>query len=119
MSKRKRKYDVDFKPMGQAIKVSREAAKITREAGAEMVDISTRHLQSIELEGQYPGFELFIELARTFNVSVDAFIFPERKGIKTSARIRVDRLLDGLNDKELQIVEATARAICDVREPSQ
>ena len=48
----KRKYDVDFKPMGQAIKVSREAAKITREAGAEMVDISTRHLQSIELEGQ-------------------------------------------------------------------
>ena len=118
MSRRKRKYDVDFKPMGQAIRIPREAAKITREAGAEMVDISPRHLQSIELEGQYPGFELFIELVRTFNVSVDAFIFPERKDGKTSARMRVDRLLDSLDDKELLIVEATARAICDVREQS-
>ena len=75
--------------MGLAIKASREATKITREAGAEMVDISPRHLQSIELEGQYPGFELFIE---------------------------VDKLLDRLDDKELRIIEATARGICDVKE---
>lgn len=119
MGRRKRKYDVDFRPMGLAIKASREAAHITREVGAEMVDISSRHLQSIELEGQYPGFELFIEIVKAFDVSVDAFIFPERQVEKTTVRRRLDKVLDCLDDHELMIIEATARAICEANRLKQ
>lgn len=62
MSRKKHDYDFDFTPIGQAIKESREAAKITLESAAEMLDISSRHLQAIELDGQHPCFELFIQL---------------------------------------------------------
>lgn len=50
----------DFMPIGQAIKKAREAQKMTREQLAELVDYCARHIQSIENEGQYPSFELFI-----------------------------------------------------------
>lgn len=38
----------DFMPIGQAIKKAREAREITREQLSEQLDITPRHLQSIE-----------------------------------------------------------------------
>ena len=52
----------DFMELGQAIQNAREKQRITREELAEELGISARHLQSIEKEGQYPSFPLFIQL---------------------------------------------------------
>ncbi|MDE7242974.1 MAG: helix-turn-helix domain-containing protein [Oscillospiraceae bacterium] len=111
MGRHKYKYEFDFTQIGLAIKDSREASKITREAAAEMLDVSSRHLQAVELEGQHPCFDLFIQLITMFNVPVDTYIFPEHKVEKSSIRRRVDKLLDSLDDKDLMIIEATAKAI--------
>ncbi len=111
--------DFDFTPIGLAIKKACEAKKITRERLVENLGISTRHLQSVENEGQFPSFKLFIKLITMFDVSVDQYIFPDKEAEKSSARRRLDSLLDTLDDKDLSIIEATAYSLYKAKEQAE
>lgn len=101
----------DFVPIGQAIKKAREEKGITREQLAETLDLSTRHLQSIENEGQHPSFQLFVQLVTMFDISADQYIFPDKCTDHTTIRKQIDAILDTFDNKELVIIEGTARAI--------
>lgn len=107
--------EFDFMPMGQALKKARESRGITREQLAEMLDYAPRHIQSIENEGQHPSFQLFIQLVKIFDLPVDQFIFPGGDEKESRVRRQVDILLNHLNDRELSVIEATARALLDAR----
>lgn len=109
----------NFMPIGQAIKAARERSGITREQLAEQLNITPRHLQSVENEGQHPSFQLFVQLVTMFGVSVDEYIFPDNEVKKSSVRRRLDAELDKLNDKELSIVEATVSGLCKAKEPEE
>ena len=106
----------DFLELGQAIQKAREKQRITREELAEELGISARHLQSIEKEGQYPSFRLFIQLATMFHISVDQYIHPDSPIEKTTLRRRLDALLDTFDDAELTIIAGTAQGICTAKE---
>ena len=101
----------DFKPIGQAIKAVRESRGITRENLAENLDLAPRYIMSIENTGQHPSFQRFYELVTLFDISVDQYIFPDKPVDKTTRRKQLDRLLDSLSEKELVILEATAKGI--------
>lgn len=116
---KKNRYGFDFIPIGLEIKKARESQKITRENLAETLDISPRHLQAIELEGKHPSLGLLTYIAEMFNIPVDPYIFEEKAGEKSIMRKRLDRLLDKLDDKDLSILEATATALCKVKEPEE
>ena len=119
MDKRNNDFDFDFTPIGQTIKKARKAKGMTREQLARIVDYDPRHLQAIENEGQYPGMELFIQLITMFDVSVDEYIHTGSKAKKSSLRRRVDTLLDGLDDRELSVIEATINGLCKAKEPEE
>lgn len=106
----------DFMAVGQAIKKAREAKKMTRERLADILNIAPRHIQSIENEGQYPSLPLFVRLITMFDISVDQYIFADARAEKTTLRRQIDSILDTLTDKELSIIEGTARAICKAKE---
>ncbi len=109
----------DFMAIGQAIKKAREAREMTREQLADILNIAPRHIQSIENEGQYPSFQLFVRLITMFDISVDQYIFADRRTEKTTLRRQIDSILDTFGDKELTIIEGTARAICKAKEPEE
>ncbi len=109
----------DFLPIGQAIKKAREKKELTREQLAELLDITPRHLQAIENEGQHPSFQLFVQLITIFHISADQYIFSDKQIDKTSLRRQVDTLLDAFNDKELTVIEGTAKGICKAKEPEE
>lgn len=109
----------NFMPIGQAIKKAREAREITREQLSEQLDITPRHLQSIENEGQHPSLQLFVQLITIFHISADQYIFSDKQIDKTSLRRQVDTLLDTFNDKELTVIEGTAKGICKAKEPEE
>ncbi len=115
MNRRNNSFNFDFKPIGLAIKRAREAKKMTREKVAEMIDYAPRHIQAIENEGQVPSIELFLQLVMMFDVSVDEYIF-DRKPAKSSVRRRVDTALDSLDDKDLVVIEATAKGLQKAKE---
>ena len=106
----------DFLELGQAIQDAREKQRITREELAEELGISARHLQSVEKEGQYPSFRLFIQLVTMFHISVDQYIHPDVPTEKTTLRRRLDVLLDTFADAELTIIAGTAQGICKAKE---
>ena len=83
MDDRKCNLDFDFTPIGQAIKKARNTEHMTRESLAELLDYSVRHVQSIENDGQFPSIQLLFFLARRFHISLDQFLFPEEKTVKS------------------------------------
>lgn len=116
MDERNNNFDFDFTPIGQAIKKGREARRMTREQLAGIIGYAPRHIQSIENEGQYPSIELFIQLIKMFDVSVDEYIFPNKEVKISSVRRHLDAQLDKLNDKELSVIEATVNGLCKAKE---
>ena len=116
MDKRNNDFNFDFMPIGQSIKKARTAKGMTREQLARIVDYDPRHLQAIENEGQYPSMELFIQLITMFDISVDQYIFPDKKSDKSTLRRQIDTLLDTLDNKELSVVEATIKGLCNAKE---
>ncbi|MCL2199173.1 MAG: helix-turn-helix transcriptional regulator [Defluviitaleaceae bacterium] len=85
----------------------------TREQLAEMLGLSSRHLQYIETKGQHPSLNKFYMIATLLNISVDQFFFQDNKS-KTTRRRQVDAMLDGMGEKELSVVFATITALHEI-----
>jgi len=101
----------DFSAFGQAIKKARENRGLTREKVAEIVDLAPRYILSIENTGQHPSLQKLYELVRLFDISVDEYFFPDKSRSKTTQRRQLESILDGLDDNDLNVVTATAKAI--------
>jgi len=109
----------DFKTLGQAIKKAREAREMTREQLAEILDIAPRHIQAIENEGQHPSCQLFVRLITMFDISVDQYLFPNKDTAKSTLRRQIDTMLDGFEEKDLMVIEGTAKGICKAKETEE
>ena len=76
--------------------------------------ISPRYLANIENKGQQPSLQVFYDLVTRYHISVDQFFFPNSNAEKSTGRRQLDALLDGMSDKGIRIVTATAREITEV-----
>jgi len=54
-----------------------------------------------------------------FDISVDQYIFPNKKTNKSTLRRQIDSLLDTLDDKDLSVVEATVKGLCKAKEQAE
>lgn len=104
----------DFKALGQAIKNARTAAGITREELGAKLNLAPRYILSLENEGQHPSLQVLYELVTPFNISVDEFFF-DKKPERSTLRRQVDGLIDVIPERDLPIIEATARGIIETR----
>ena len=109
MKQNKEKFD--FKAFGQAIKAARKAKGISRNQLADTLNIAPRYIASIENSGQHPSLQILYELVTLLDVSVDQFFFPEREQEKSTRRRQLDTMLDGMSEKDLKILSATAKGI--------
>jgi transcriptional regulator with XRE-family HTH domain len=103
----------DFKAFGAAIKAARTDRKESRKKVSDEMFISPRYLANIENKGQHPSLQIFFELVRRYNISVDQFLLdtPPEKDTK---RRQLDALLDDMSDNGIRIVTATAKEIAEV-----
>ena len=112
-------FTFDFAPIGDAIKKARETQGLTREELAFKVDKSVRHITSIENEGQLPSVDLLFQLVTMFDISLDQYVFPAKAPATSSRRRLVDSLLDSLDDRELAVIESTARSLCKLKDTAE
>ena len=87
----------DFKAFGAAIKAARKECGESRKKVSDELYISPRYLTNIENKGQQPSLQVFYDLVTRYHISVDQFFFP-----------------DGMSDKGIRIVTATAKEITEV-----
>jgi hypothetical protein len=66
-----------------------------------------------EKQGQHPSFQVFYELITMFDISVDHYLLPDKPMKHSTRRRQLDDLLDSLSEKDLIILEATARDITE------
>lgn len=58
--------------------------------------------------------QVLYELVTLFNISADQFIF-EKQPERSTLRRQVDGLIDSISERDLPIIEATARGIIETR----
>ena len=98
--------------LGHIIKAAREHAGITIEALAEKANITERYLYRIENEGKKPSFDVLHKLVRELNISADSIFYPEKPS-KDSEVENLLRMLSACDERSLEIVKATAKALID------
>jgi DNA-binding XRE family transcriptional regulator len=106
---------LDFTPIGLAIKRAREAKGMTQEQLAYIVDRSPRTIMYNENDGQHPSLNTFYQMVTMFDISVDQYFYPAQNS-DSSCRKRIDAMLNSLDEKDLQVVEATIQALKNARE---
>ena len=104
----------DFKAFGAAIKAARNEYGESRKKVSDELYISPRYLANIENKGQQPSLQVFYDLVTRYHISVDQFFFPNSNAEKSTGRRQLDALLDGMSDKGIRIVTATAKEIAEV-----
>ena len=105
----------DFKAFGEAIKAARTGRKESRKQVSDEMYISPRYLANIENKGQQPSLQIFYELVTLLDVSVDQFFFPNKETDKSTQRRQLETLLDSMDNKDLTVITATAKAIQEVK----
>ena len=106
----------DFRAFGQAIKDARIKQGMTRDEAAALIPIDPRYLTNIENKGQHPSLQVFYKLVTHFNLSVDQFFYPDTKPDRSSRRRQLEVILDGLDEKDLIILETTADGISKAKD---
>ena len=96
--------------LGYIIKAARENAGITIEALANKVDITERYLY--RNEGKKPSFDVLHKLVRELNISADSIFYPEKPS-KDSEVENLLRMLSACDERSLEVVKATAKALID------
>lgn len=111
-------YDkhLDFHALGREIKRKREAKGWTQEYLAQLVDRTPRSIMYIENRGQHPSLDTFYQLVTLLDISVDQFFYPDAQTKESERRKHIDTMLNGMNDRELSIIEGAAEAIKNNRE---
>lgn len=107
---------LDFKAIGKAMRDARLSEGWTQEEAAEKLGIEQPYYQHLERHGHRPGLDLFCDIIRLFQLSADEFIFPNVRPAKTSRRMRLDSMLDRLDDDELLVVEGTIKGLLRMKE---
>ena len=97
---------------GDIIKNAREKAGITIEALANKVDITERYLYRIENENKKPSYDVLYKLIRELSISPDLIFYPEKPS-KDSEVENLLRQLSDCDDRSLQVIKATAKALID------
>ena len=98
--------------LGSIIKVAREKSGFTIEALADKVGITERYLYRIENEGKKPSYDVLYKLIRELSILPDLIFYPEKPS-KDSEVENLLRMLSVCDERSLEVVKATAKALID------
>lgn len=104
--------EISHKTLGDIVKFAREKSGITIEALSERLDITERYLYRIENEGKIPSFKLLYKIIRELSIAPDSIFYPE-KPTKDSEVENLLRVLSDCDERSLEVVKATAKALID------
>lgn len=110
---------LDCRALGKEIKRRRKAKGWTQEHLAQLVDLTPRSIMYIENKGQHTSLNAFYKLVTLLDISVDEFFYPDRHNGEDERRKHIDRRLNGMDEKELIIMESAAEGIRKARERSE
>jgi len=107
---------LDCHEFGREVKRRRKAKGWTQEHLAQLVDLTPRSIMYIENKGQHTSLDVFYRLVTVLDISVDKFFHPDQHNGDDERRNHIDRMLNGMDERELAIMETVAEGIVKSRE---
>ena len=102
---------LDCRALGAEIKRRRKAKGWTQEHLAQLVDLTPRSVMYIENRGQHAASTPFTSSLPFWIFPWMNFLYPGQAGGENERRKHIDRLLNGMDEKELIIIEGAAEGI--------
>jgi len=106
----------DCHAFGKEVKRKRKAKGWTQELLAQLVDLTPRSIMYIENRDQHTSLDVFYRLVTILDISADEFFYPDKHNGENERRKHIDRMLNGMDARELSIMEAAAVGIVESRE---
>ena len=78
--------EIDYKAIGQRIKIARIKKGITQETVADLIDITPAHMSNVETGKTKVSLPTLIEIANALSVSVDVLLCDLLKCAKSAMR---------------------------------
>ncbi|MBQ8028421.1 MAG: helix-turn-helix transcriptional regulator [Clostridia bacterium] len=98
---------INFKAIGQRIKLQRKKKNLTQEKLAEMLDVSTEHLSRIETGSYRPSLSLIERICEIFKIEELELMFGDRSNIETNRELyeKIESLSEDKKKAVLMIIE--------------
>lgn len=103
--------------LGDMIREAREQLHLTQEEVAEKLQVNLTHYGNIERGTNNPSLPLFIKIVKILNLSVDAYIYPE-KLYSDDISQRIIRLLSQCTERERKIILGNILTLIENRNES-
>lgn len=106
-----KKDEILIRELGNALKDARIDKGYTRAQFAERVNVSDRHLTSVENGERRPSYELLYSIIRSLGISADQIFYPDLA--KDSDAEQIKRLYHICSDRDKKLIKAMIDAMLD------
>lgn len=104
---------IDYKVIGQRIKIARIKKDITQETVADIVDITPAHMSNIETGKTKVSLPTLISIANALSVSVDELLCDNILASKAIFQKEAQELFSDCNDFEIRVLVDILKAAKD------
>jgi transcriptional regulator with XRE-family HTH domain len=94
------KASLNYSEIGKRIRELRKAMSLTQEQVATRIFVSDNHISKIETGNSSISLNVFINIAKTFDVSLDYLMFGELEKGATVNDVTIKAILDGFSDEQ-------------------
>ncbi len=103
--------NLDKKFIGRQIRLRRMEQNISQEKFSELIDISPRHMCTIENGKSFPSIETLVKIADILHINLNEFFsLPESKD-DNPLRIEVMQLVQISDENDLQLIKEIIKAV--------
>lgn len=111
--------ELDFKSIGQRIKIARIKKKLTQEVLSEKINVSPQHVSNIETGNSSVSLPTLVAIANILDVSVDELLCDTILNSKAIFENELEEVLKDCNEYEIRfitdIVKASKKSIRDIK----
>ncbi|HBG5629815.1 TPA: helix-turn-helix transcriptional regulator [Clostridioides difficile] len=111
--------ELDFKFIGQRIKIARIKKKLIQEVLSEKINVSPQHVSNIETGNSSVSLPTLVAIANTLGVSVDELLCDTILSSKAVFENELEEVLRDCNEYEIRfitdIVKASKKSIRDIK----
>lgn len=111
--------ELDFRAIGQRIKIARIKKKLTQEVLSEKINVSPQHVSNIETGNSSVSLATLVAIANVLGVSVDELLCDTILNSKAIFENELEEVLKDCNEYEIRfitdIVKASKKSMRDIK----
>ncbi|HBG3259770.1 TPA: helix-turn-helix transcriptional regulator, partial [Clostridioides difficile] len=96
--------DLDFRAIGQRIKIARIKKRLTQDTLSELVNITPQHMSNIERGGSSVSLPTLISIANVLRVSIDELLCDVVLDSKVIFEKELSDILKDCNEYEIRVL---------------